>query len=280
MAGVDVGFCVNGDLCVRCGLCVRDCPARIIEREGGAVPFIRPEQGEQCLRCQHCLAVCPTGAISILGRKAADSLLLAPGSIPRFDQMAALVRGRRSVRQYRDENVPPALLRRLLTTLANAPTGVNRRELTFIVVDDRDVMQRLRERSLKALAALAEAGRLPSRFAYLEQAIPAYFERKVDMIFRGAPHALVVAAPADAPCPEQDVALALAFFDLLAQSAGLGTVWCGMMKMVLEAVPELKPTFGLTAGHVYYPMLFGVPAVRYARTVQRDDGAAIRTVLG
>ena len=67
-------------------------------------------------------------------------------------------------------------------------------------------------------------------------------------------------------------------FELLAQSAGLDTVWCGLLKLALESVPELKPLFDLPLDHHYYAMLFGHPAVRFARTVQRDDAAAIKRV--
>lgn len=70
------------------------------------------------------------------------------------------------------------------------------------------------------------------------------------------------------------LALALAYFELMAACAGLGTVWCGLAKMTLELLPELKTDLGLAPGH-YYTMLFGVPAVRYARTVQRDDDSHI-----
>ena len=73
------------------------------------------------------------------------------------------------------------------------------------------------------------------------------------------------------------MSIALATFELLAASAGLGTVWCGMLKMALELAPDLKPLLDLPAEGVhYYPMLFGYPAVEYARTVQRDGAATIK----
>jgi hypothetical protein len=65
---------------------------------------------------------------------------------------------------------------------------------------------------------------------------------------------------------------------LLAQSAGLGTVWCGLLKLAFESAPELKSLVGLPADHHYYAMLFGPPAIRFARSVQRDDAAEIRRV--
>ncbi|MEI7437601.1 MAG: nitroreductase family protein [bacterium] len=266
-------FTVDEKLCTRCGVCVRDCPSRIIAMADGNAPSIAPEQETACLQCQHCLAVCPTAAVGILGRKPADSLPLSTGSFPTLERMELLVRGRRSVRQYRDENVDPALLRRLLAAMANAPTGVNRHELTFTVIDDKDDLHRLRE---KVLAGLAASTRIPERYGYLIQAGKAYHEHHNDIIFRGAPHAIFVSAPPDAPCPGQDVALSLAYFELLAQSAGLGTVWWGIAQMFFAVLPELKALVGIPPKHVYYAMLFGIPSVHYHRTVQRDNAAVVR----
>ena len=273
-----LNFTVTDQRCTRCGLCAADCPANIITQEGKALPSIRPDQEAECLQCQHCLAVCPAAAISILDRNPADSLPLTAKSFPKLTQMIRLVRGRRSIRKYKDENVAPALIAQLLAALANVPTGCNQRELTFTVIDDKAVMQKLREKFLEAIAAADKAGRIPEQFAFVKAAPPAYAERKVDLIFRGAPHALIVSAPPDAPCPGEDVALALAYFELLAQCAGLGTVWWGMLKMVLESLPELKPLIGLPDGQVYYALLFGMPAIRFRRTVQRDHAAIVKRV--
>jgi NAD-dependent dihydropyrimidine dehydrogenase PreA subunit/nitroreductase len=268
-------FVVDPSKCTRCDECVLDCPSRIIERTGDAVPFIRPEDEERCIQCQHCLAVCPTAAVSIFGRDPTRSLALGSKSFPDFEKMTNLVRGRRSVRRYRDEDVDAALLQRLLTAISNAPSGVNKRGLTFLVIDDKAVMQRFRLKALNGLAEAGKSGRVPEQFAYLMQAVPAWSDEGVDMIFRGAPHMLVVSAGAESVCPEEDVNLTLAYFELLSQSAGLGTVWCGMAKMTLEVLPELKKTLGLTPDTFYYVMLFGMPSVRYSRTVQRDDAAHV-----
>ena len=274
-----LNFTVNAERCVRCGQCSRDCPARIIVQKGAALPRIRKIQEAMCLQCQHCLAICPKAAISILGRKPEDSLPLSAASFPDFETMNRLVRSRRSIRQYKDENVDPALLRRILAALANAPSGVNRRELTFSLIDDKAVMQRFRDHVMKALAAALAGNGIPEQRTLLHNAVPAYFDQGIDIIFRGAPHALIVSAPADAPCPREDIALALAYFELLAQSAGLGTVWWGMFSMVLGMLPELKPLVGLPPNQLFYAMLFGVPAVRFARTVQRDDAAVVRRIV-
>ena len=146
------------------------------------------------------------------------------------------------------------------------------------MIDDKVVMQRLRDKVYAGFAVANAARRVPERFSYLEDLVKESMDHQKDIILRGAPHALVVSAPPDAPCPNQDVTLALAYFELLAQSAGLGTVWCGLLWMVLETLPELKADFGLPVDHIHYAMLFGYPAVRYARTVQRDAAAQVYRV--
>jgi nitroreductase/NAD-dependent dihydropyrimidine dehydrogenase PreA subunit len=273
-------FTVAGDRCIRCGQCVLDCPSTIIERHGQSVPKITRKNSIDCIECQHCLAICPTAAISILKRQPEDSLPLERKGLPRFEQMDRLLRGRRSTRRYKDENVSPELIRQLLATVANAPSGINRRQLTFSVIDDKDTMQNLRERSLAALAAAAASGSLADGLDYLKEAPAAYSQDQRDILFRTAPHALIVSAGPEAACPAEDAVLALAYFELLAQSAGLGTVWWGLFRMLMQALPELKPVIGIPPDHPYcYAMLFGIPAIRYARTVQRDDAAVVRRIV-
>ena len=273
-----LNFTVDDERCVRCGKCAKDCIAEIIEQKDKELPSIRSEQEENCLQCQHCLAVCPAGAISILGHNPGDSLELKAGSLPPPSQVATLIRGRRSIRHYRDENVDPWLLKNLLATVANAPTGVNRRELTFTVIDDKAAMGRFRDKALNELRQAIKDGKVTESAGYLLEAVPAWFECKQDIVFRGAPHMLIVSAPLDSPCPQEDIVIALAYFELIAQSSGLGTVWCGLVKWLLEILPELKQVLGLPVDHKYYCMLFGVPAIHFARTVQRDDAAVVKRV--
>jgi nitroreductase len=174
--------------------------------------------------------------------------------------------------------VDAALIDRLLDTIAHAPTGVNFRQLTFTVIQDRTVLQSLRENLMQSLANAAAAGRLSETVEKVANTILSARKEGRDVVFRDAPHLLLVSSPPDAPCAEQDVAISLSYFELAAQSAGLGTVWCGYIHRLLEILPECKPMFQIPNGHIYYAMLFGLPAVSYPRTVQRSGSATIRKV--
>ena len=268
-----LNFTVDPTLCTQCDACAQDCPAHIIARSG-SVPFIEASSEETCIHCQHCLAVCPAGAISIHGLTPKNSLPLSSHVLPSHEQMKTFVRGRRSVRQFRPENVPVALIDELLADIAHAPAGCNIRDLTFSVVDNRKDIERLLERVVTTI----ESEKNPNVPDFVRGAAEVYRKEKVDAFFRGAPHLLVVSPGTQALCGQEDTILALACFELLAQSAGVGTTWCGMMKLTADTVPGIRPLLGLEPNTYFYAMMFGLPAVRYARTVQRDTTATIRRI--
>jgi len=265
-------FRVDAEKCVKCDACVNDCPSEIIHRE----KTVPEAAAGGCLECQHCLAVCPEGAISVFGLKPENSLPLLDGSIPSYKQMKTFVRGRRSVRRFLDEDVSPTLIDELLADLAHAPTGCNDRDLTFSVVDNREAMGVLREKVIKAIEARQASGEVAGKF--IAGAVLAYRHGGKDVLFRGAPHLLIVSPGKKATCSHEDTILALAYFEFLAQSAGLGTTWCGVIKLAADVVPEISELLGLTPGAYFYAMMFGKPAVCYARTVQRDSAAQVRRI--
>ncbi|HEX2949078.1 MAG TPA: 4Fe-4S dicluster domain-containing protein [Armatimonadota bacterium] len=156
-------FSVDESRCTRCGLCARDCVSKIIQQTADTLPSIAIEREEQCLKCQHCLAVCPSGAISILGKSPQDSQPINRDFLPSFDQMAHLVRSRRSIRHYKQENVDQELLARLLKALANVQTGANACQLTFTVIDDITTMRRFQHEMIAAIRSATMNNAIPER---------------------------------------------------------------------------------------------------------------------
>lgn len=273
-----VSFTVDHEKCIQCGQCALDCVVRIISMDGG-YPTIAPEKESSCLECQHCLAVCPTGAVSVLGKDPEESVSLA-GNLPAPEEVEILMKGRRSVRRYRDENVKPEVMQRLLDVSCHAPTGVNFRQVLYTVVDDREIMAELRRETMEGLGRLWRAGKMPPGREYFTDCVRAWEEEGIDTIYRGAPHLIIASAPRDCPTPEADCLIALAYFELFAQSLGVGTVWNGLAKWTFtELVPELRARLGIPENHLIgYVMAFGMPDVRYHRTVQRGPAQAARVV--
>ncbi len=268
-----VEFKVDESRCIQCEECVNDCPRSIIVMDG-ELPKITEE--DKCYRCQHCFTVCPTGAISILGYDPDDSTELKTG-MPNYEQMATMIKGRRSVRQYADEDLDSALIDTLLADAWHAPTGVNTQAVHFTVVKDRTTITAIRDEVIERLEAMDAEGKIGDDLAgkYLSMILSMWREKQYDLLFRGAPHMVLTSAPADAPCPVQDAHIALCAFELLAQAHGVGTVWDGIFMFVLNVFPDLVAKLGVPEGHTLgYAMAFGKPAVQFHRTCQRGPAPA------
>lgn len=262
-----IQFRVDEELCTQCGECAADCPAGIIAMDGSP----RMTDETRCYRCQHCLAVCPTGAVSVLGKDPAASTELHGATVVP-GQLETLIKGRRAVRRYTGRDLPQSLIDELLDVACHAPTGVNSQSVLFTVVREARVMAGLREEVMGGLAKLAAAGKLPEGFVgqYMGMAVKGWQEDGKDIIFRGAPHLLLTSAPKNTPCPVQDTHIALATFQLMAHARGVGTLWDGLVMMVLSLLPGLAGRLGIPDDHLPgYAMVFGEPAVNYHRTVQR-----------
>ena len=267
-------FEVDETKCVKCGACVRDCAFRALKMDDVKPRMAYPDR---CMKCQHCLAVCPTGAVVFDGKRPEDSVPTGDLPLPSLESVENWMRTRRSVRRFAAEDVDRATLDRILAALGNAPTGCNAHSLTFTCFPTRESMDGFRRDFISVIERHRDGAKLLPRWL----AVPAIKLRKggEDMFFRGASGMLVVSSDETAPgvtTPREDVTIACAHFEMLANAAGIATCWCGFLKMVQQEVPELlEQTIGLRRTTPFYAMLFGRPAVRYVRGVQRDSYARI-----
>ncbi|MCQ2379520.1 MAG: nitroreductase family protein [Victivallaceae bacterium] len=264
---------INRSKCIGCLECVRECPNSSITRGDDGFP----QTGASCIGCQHCLAVCPEGAVSV-DVVSANDVKAANGPIPSPDEMENLIRQRRSIRRYHDENVPKETMDRLLDALRYSPTGCNDHRLFFSVVDDKSKMQFFRDCTNGIVRILLRTGILQ----LLRPSLVGFFaDLDSDPVFRHAPHMIVACTPRNAPCAKVDPIIALSEFELLANSLGVGTLWCGFAKHAFAISRKMRKALGMPAGYkVGYVMLFGLPAVSYARTTQPSAALVGKTALG
>jgi len=266
----ELKFRINTEKCIHCGICINDCPTRILEQDPDlGIPRVMEGRAGRCMKCQHCLAICPAGALSIHGRSPDEaewnSRQIAPADL------LNLIKCRRSFRSYKHCNVDREVMGKLRDMLNWSPTGVNDHRLFFVFIDDIEVMDRFRKQVNEKIIAMLEAG---------EPAVKG-FERYrsqilsgIDVIFRGAPHLVLAASPVDAPCAEIDPVIALSYFELYAQSLGLGTVWCGLATMAVKVLPEVLRELHLPPGYAPgYTMLFGPTTLKYQRSTLPDPCA-------
>jgi nitroreductase len=134
---------------------------------------------------------------------------------------------------------------------------------------------------MEGLARLTEEGQLPERFSFYGNFVKLWQEKRVDIIFRDAPHLVIATAPRNAASPLPDCLIALSYFELFAQANGVGTVWNGLAKWALaDLLPETLGLLGIPGDHLFgYAMTFGLPAVQYVRTVQHGPASINRATL-
>ena len=259
---------IDEEKCVHCGQCEKECLACCIETGENGIPFMPKDKEECCIKCQHCFAVCPTGALEIFGRNPEES---QPVGNVNPDELLGLIKSRRSVRKYKAVNLDSERMAKLKDMLKWVPTGCNFHDLHFAFVDDIEVMDDLRNkintRLIKFLGNKFARKALDKFAAYRDALLDGE-----DVIFRGAPHMVIVSTPVNAPCANVDPMIALSYFDLYAQSLGVGTLWCGFAHLCFKLFPDMCEYIEVPEGYkVSYVMLFGEPDVKYARTTQPED---------
>lgn len=272
-------FEVDEDACIRCGRCVSVCSGMVIQQDADGVPRMMPFERfgwRGCWKCEHCLAVCPTGAIRIFGKGPEDCPPLPSPAIAQ--DMTSLVASRRSCRRYRNENVDPAILDRILDAMQNVPAGGNTQTTEYTVVDDKDRMEQIRRVAYDAMEKAAARGHYTSSFDsfyYGKMKQSEASVRKGDLLFCGAPHLFVAHAKATGRWAADyaiNCNLATAYFELLANAQGLGTVIMSYPADVLtELAPAAREMLGVPGDH-YLKLLvgFGYPEIEYARGVSKN----------
>ena len=234
---------IDKNKCIHCGMCIRDCITSCIEFGSDNFPVYN---GDNCFECQHCMAICPAGALSFGGVNPAN---LEATGYANSDDLLRLIKSRRSVRQYKNENIPTEIFEKIKNMLPYAPTGCNVDGLHFSFIETKEKMQEFRD--------LAQEKGLNSNF-----------------IFRTATAMIAVAVDKSKSlevCQSVDPVIALSYIDLYAQSLGLGTLWCGLAYDVAMKVPEMYSLFEIPQGYTLgYVMLLGIPAVKYQRTTKPD----------
>ena len=262
-------FKVDENKCIKCGLCVNDCLTGALEKNKDNLPFMKNPL--KCIKCQHCFAICPNGAISIMGKNPEDSAAVKQINP---DDILNLIQTRRSTRNYKQENVPKETIEKLKAMLNYVPTGCNFHKLHFSFIEDINVMDEFRVMVNNKLISLLNTKTVKffadklNKFAKYKDG----FLNGEDVIFRGAPHLVVVSAPIESPCINQDGIIALSYFELYAKSLGLSTLWCGFCQAVLKLFPSFCAYLQIPKGYQpVYVMLFGIGNIEYKRATQPDE---------
>ncbi len=260
---------IDEELCAKDGLCAMVCPFRLISLEVGK-SFPRPVPGaeQRCIACGHCQAICPHGALVLQGAEQEWPPFDA-AQLPDLAQLTQLVRGRRSIRTYREKSVDRVLLQRCIDLAHFAPTARNSQQIGWLVIDDKDELSRLTELAFDWMRHLL-ASQDPLADHYGVQGLIKAWENGYDGILRHAPSLVIMHGPAGYRLAQMDSTIYLTTFELVAFSQGLGTCWAGFFHIAARSWPPLQEALRLPAGdELTAAMMVGYPRLKYQRLPPR-----------
>lgn len=259
---------INQETCNKCGICVAECPRRVITLPGGGFPQVVAVAEVACNGCGHCVAVCPSGSLSHrdspleISPKIEKSLKVTP------EQVEQLLKSRRSVRAFKNKPVSRKIITRLIEDARYAPTGHNLQEVEWLVIDNKKELDRIEELGIDWLQWVIKNLPQAAAAANLEEKL----ERQRlyhDAFLRGAPVLIVAHAGKDSSVASLsgiDSANALSYLDLAANSLGLATCWAGYVYIMVNTFTPVKEALALPENHAAYGcMILGYNRFKYHR---------------
>lgn len=263
---------VDENKCRRDGICVLECPRRIIVQETAeSLPVVPVENEALCLVCGHCVAVCPHGAVSVTGVPLEACPPLNREMAPSWEQAVQFLRSRRSIRIYREEPVRRTDLEKMIETARYAPTAANSQRVHWTVVEGREKLLRLSELTVDWMRALVQRQPDTPASDYFRPFVRSW-DGGYDIILRNAPALVVASAPREASNGLVDCTIALTYLELAGLPLGVGTCWAGLLQAALVNSPPAFEALGLPEGHTsHYPMMVGYPKFRYYRLPERKQ---------
>lgn len=267
-------FTVDEKLCARDGLCAEECPLGCITLDGNGLPAPHEKKAAYCIKCGHCMAVCPTGALRLeCFEDPAEPMDAGARVSPR--QAAQFLKGRRSVRTYRDEPLTRDELTGLLDLTEYAPSGHNARPVRWSVAATPDAVHAVASVVAEWMRGEVEAESEAAARLHLA-GIVRIWDQGTDLICRHAPALAVPYAPLDGITPATDGVIAATYLELAAHGAGLGACWCGYVHIASLEDEAVRKSLAIPDGHrACGALLLGRPAHRY-RAVPPRSGAHVQ----
>ena len=257
----NANFKVNFNKCIHCGMCLKVCPGNmvggnVLKMENG-YPMMVDENNfswKGCWGCEHCLAICPTGAISILNINPND-VSQKPSPLIKED-LSKLIKFRRSCRDFKKDEIPENIIDEMLDAVSYVPTGGNSQGLEFSVVYTRSAMRHICE--------LYNGNQL------------SLFDDNADfseLRIYDAPHLFIAHKKISDRFKDgaiTEINLATAYFELLANAYGFGTIISTYSAELLSSNKEALSYLGIPLDHKIINVVgFGYPKYPYQRGIKK-----------
>lgn len=107
--------------------------------------------------------------------------------------MVKLVNYRRSCRRFKDKNVEPEIIDKIIKAMENVPTDGNSMSIHYTIIDDKDIAKKIEDLAYEKMEQVASKGKFASvnKTYYEKMKKRAKIVRKGDLLFCHAPHLFI-----------------------------------------------------------------------------------------
>jgi len=254
---------IDHTLCRKDYACVNVCPRRLIREGVGGFPETISSMDANCIECGHCLGVCPHRALTLNGVAPEECESVRRHKPLDLDFADFLVRGRRSVREFKEEPIAPEVLDWLLDASRWAPSAGNGQTAHLTLVEGRA--------KTRALAELVVDWMRGTGSDYVQDVI-ATWDQGLDRVLHDTPHLVIAHAPDGGLNPVSDCVIAITTIELAAHMRGAGACWAGFFTRAAATYAPLIEALALPEGHkVRAALMLGMPRYRYHRVPPRHE---------
>lgn len=281
---MEITLNVNNKTCIKCGKCVRVCPAVIFTQETPGRE-IGLQNVPACISCGHCVAVCPTSSVSHSEYPAESVHKIDSSVLPTSEQLMLLCKARRSNRAFSAKQIPEEALQQILEAAHRAPTASNQQQIEYTLVTNPDKLRQISEFTLGVFAPIVNRLENPFLKFFLKPLLPDVYgylpafnrlakeyAKGNDLILRKATAVILIHTPEKNRFGAADANLAYQNGSLMAESLGVSQFYTGFVCVAVKQDKKnrLAELLGIK-GRIQAGMALGIPDFRYPNYIDRKE---------
>lgn len=182
-----------------------------------------------------------------------------------------LIQKRRSIRQYKQQEIPTELIQELINDSIFAPNAGNQQPWKFVIINNKEMIQRISDEGKRNI--LNRIASNPNDYAKRYEKM---LQNEAFHIFYHAPAVVLILGGNLLKNLYVDCALAASYFMMSATSKGLGTCWVNFGTEIYD--PKLRRELGMAENYkVVAPLALGYPA-KVPELPKRKDPQILKIV--
>ena len=195
--------------------------------------------------------------------------------LPDKEQVELFLKGRRSIRTYKDEPVSKETIEKLLDIARYAPSGINRQPVNWVVIIGKEKVHELGCLISKWMDGLVKAKSPIAESLHFDRLVEPW-NKGEDRICRSAPCIVTAYGLKDDPLVPQSCTIAGEYLELAAFGLGLGACWAGYVSMAIIMSEEVRKFAGISSRAVAgASMMIGYAKYRYSLIPSRNPAHII-----